>query len=85
MKRKLTKQEFKLIREYLGYSQSQWAELLNVSLSHIKHTETNGAGSYDVSGPLDRKVKVKLEQLEINLEEILELVKVQERVRKSKL
>ena len=75
MNRKLTKKEFKAIREVLGLTQTEYAELLNVSLPHISRTEHNGKTSYDVSEKLDRLVKEKLESMGMNIEEVLEVAK----------
>lgn len=75
MKRKLTKVELKAVRLVLGLTQGEYAELLGVSKVHINRTEHNGASSYSVSEALDKKVKQKLEEMNMNIEEILEVAK----------
>ncbi|MDZ5712787.1 helix-turn-helix domain-containing protein [Jeotgalibacillus haloalkalitolerans] len=75
MKRKMNKKELKAVRLILGLQQQEFADILGVSKGHLSRTESNGKDSYDVSDKLDELVKYKLNAMEINVVEILELAK----------
>ncbi|MFX3624015.1 MAG: helix-turn-helix domain-containing protein [Ectobacillus sp.] len=77
MERKLTKQEFKAVRQVLGLTQVEFSELLGVSTIHVSRTERrpDGANSYDVSMNLDKKVKDKLQEMGLDIEQILEVAR----------
>ncbi|MDQ1003558.1 DNA-binding XRE family transcriptional regulator [Neobacillus niacini] len=72
--KKLSKYEFKGIRECLGFTMVQWAEVLGVSLTTVQKTESNGASGYEVTEPLDRRVKAKLEAMNQDIEKLLEVI-----------
>lgn len=75
MERLITKKELRAIRKVLSMNRTDFASFIGVSESHIGRSEGRHKDAYDVSEQLDKKVKDKLQSINISIEEVLQIAK----------
>lgn len=75
MERMITKKELKAIRKVLSMNRFDFADFVGVSESHIAKSEGRHKNAYQISEQLDKRIKNKLESINVSLEEVLSIAK----------